>query len=142
MSEKPRLLQRLVRLVSAWAWRNEIATCEGLAVLKGLDVEEGHMDVKIKQDPALAQWIAKCFVSMVAESPNYTEMKFDLHGQYLGKYEWITVLIQKGRGATPHQMRQAAERERDELRTQLTQPNAKLRDAAPTQPPHERLSNE
>jgi hypothetical protein len=55
---------------------------------------------------------------MVAASPNYTEMKFDLvaRGE---KYEWVTVLIQKGSGKTPHQLRQEAERERDELKAIL-----------------------
>ena len=84
------------------------------------------MDIKIQQDPALAQWIAKCFVSMVADSPNYTEMKFDLCGQYRGKFEWVTVHIQKGNGKTPHQMRQEVERERDELRARLNPPNAEV----------------
>jgi len=79
-------------------------------------MDEGKMDIKIQQDPAMAQWIAKCFASMVAESPNYTEMKFDLCGQYRGKFEWMTVHIQKGNCKTPHQMRQEVERERDELR--------------------------
>jgi hypothetical protein len=85
-------------------------------VLKGFNMDEGGMDLKIEQDPAAAQWVAKCFASMVAKSPNYTEMKFDLCGEYRGKYEWMTVHIQKGNGKTPHQLRQEAERERDELR--------------------------
>jgi hypothetical protein len=122
-------LHSLVRRISSWAWQKEIGTCEGLAVLKGLDMEEGHMDIKIQQDPALAQWIAKCFASMVADSPNYTEMKFDLFGQYRGKFEWMTVHIQKGNGKTPHQMRQEVERERDELRARLNPPNTKITDA-------------
>lgn len=118
-------LRRLVRWSTAWAWQKEIATREGLAVLKGLDMEEGNMDIKIQQDPALAQWIAKCFAAMVADSPNYTEMKFDLCGQYRGKYEWLTVHIQKGNGKTPHQLRQEAERECAELRRKLNPPNNK-----------------
>ena len=117
-----RLFIQLVRYLSAWAWQKEIATIDSLAVLKGLelDMDEGKMDIKIQQDPALAQWIAKGFVSMVAESPNYTEMKFDLSGEYRGKFEWITVHIQKGNGKTPHQLRQEAEQERDQLRIQLS----------------------
>lgn len=50
-------------------------------------------------------------------------MKFDLCGQYRGKFEWMTVHIQKRNGKTPHQMRQEAERERDELRARLNPPN-------------------
>lgn len=119
-------LHRLIRRISSWAWQKEIAIVEGIAVLKGLDMEKGHMDIKIQQDPALAQWMAKCFASMVADSPNYTETKFDLCGHYRGKFEWITVHIQKGSGKTPHQMRQEAERERDELRARLNPPSAEL----------------
>lgn len=116
-------LHRLVRRISSWAWQKEIGTCEGLAVLKGLDMDEHKMDIKIQQDPALAQWIGKCFASMVADSPNYTEMKFDLVGQYREKYEWMTVHIQKGNGKTPHQLRQEAEMELAKLKAQLNPPN-------------------
>ncbi len=120
------LLCRTARWVSSWAWQKEIKTCEGLAILKGLDMDEDKLDIKIQQDPALAQWISKCFASMVADSPNYTEMKFDLCGQYRGKYEWLTVHIQKGNGKTPHQMRLEAECERDELRKCLIEKNEKI----------------
>jgi hypothetical protein len=112
-------LQRLVRRLSAWAWQKEIETCEGMAVLKGLDMDDTKLEIKIQQDPAAAQWVAKCFASMVADAPNYMEMKFDIGGQYRGKFEWMTVLIQKGNGKTPHQLRKEAERERDELRARL-----------------------
>jgi len=113
----------MVRRISSWAWQNEIRTCEGLAVLTGLNMDDGKMDIKIQQDPALAQWIAKCFASMIANSPNYTEMRFNCYGQYCGKLDWITVTIQKGNGKTPHEMRREAERERDELRSRLNPPN-------------------
>ncbi len=113
------VLTRLVRWATAWAWQKEIGVCEGLAVVQGLNMEPGAMEVKIKQDPALAQWVAKCFAYMVMDSPNYTEMQFELCGEYAGKYEWLTVLIQKHQGKTPHQMRHQVERERDELLRQL-----------------------
>ena len=45
----------MVRRISSWAWQKEIETCEGLAVLKGLAMDESKMDVEIQQDPALAQ---------------------------------------------------------------------------------------
>lgn len=118
-------LHAVVRRMTSWAWQNEIGACEGLAVLKGLDMDEGKMDIKIQQDPALAQWIGKCFASMVADSPNYTEMKFDICGQYRGKWEWLTVHIQKGNGKTPHQLRQEAELELAKLKAQLNPPNKK-----------------
>lgn len=92
-------------------------------MIKGFSMDESKMDIKIQQDPAIAQWTAKCFASMVANSPNYTEMRFDLCGSYLGKYEWITVHIQKGNGKTPHQIRIEAERERDELLARVNPQN-------------------
>lgn len=113
------IIHRLTRWLSAWAWQKEIASFDGLAVLKSMSMDEHKLDMKIQQDPAVAQWVAKCFVSMVAFSTNYTEMKFETHGQFLGKFEWITVHIQKGNGKTPHQLRQEAEKERDELRAKL-----------------------
>lgn len=113
------LFLRTVRYISSWAWQNEIATCEGLAVLKKLNIDENKMDIEIQQDPAVARWIAKCFASMIASSPNYTELKFDLCDQFRDKFEWITVHIQKGTGKTPHQIRQEVEHERDELRKLL-----------------------
>jgi len=113
-------LHAVVRWSTSWAWQKEIQVCDGLAELRGLEMDGNKMDIKIHSDPALAQWQAKCFASMVANSPNYTEMKFELHGEYKGKWEWLTVLIQKGNGKTPHQLRQEAERERDQLRARLT----------------------
>lgn len=120
------LLFRIVRWISSCAWQHEIKTCEGLAVLKGLDMDENKMEIKIQQDPALGQWIAKCFASMVVDSPNYTEMRFDLNERYCKKYEWITVHIQKGNGKTPHQLRQEAECERNELQAQCNKLQAQL----------------
>lgn len=119
------IIHRMVRWATAWAWQKEIRTCDGLAVLEGLSIEDGKMDIQIKQSPLLAQWAAKCFASLVADSPNYTEMSFDISGQYLEKWEWLTVHIQKGNGKTPHQLRQEAERERDQFRAMLDQLNAK-----------------
>lgn len=119
-------IHAVVRWMTAWAWQKETATCEGMAVLKGLEMDDAKMDIKIQQDPALAQWIAKCFASMVADSPNYTEMKFDIAGQYRTKWEWLTVHIQKGNGKTPHQLRQEAERELAQLKSQMNPPNDKI----------------
>lgn len=110
----------LIRRLTRWAWRPEIETCEGIAVLRGIDMDDKGMDLRIQQDPALAQWHAKCFASLVAKSENYTEMRFETDGAYKGKYEWVTVLIQKGNGKTPHQLRQEAEDELANLKTSLT----------------------
>jgi len=112
-------LYAVVRKMTSWAWQREIGVCEGIAVLKALEMDDGKLDLKLQQDPAVAQWIAKCFASMVADAPNYTEMKFNLCGKYRGKWEWLTVHIQKGHGKTPHQLRQEAEMELAKLKAQL-----------------------
>ena len=116
-----RTVVRVVRWLSAWAWTREIETCESMVQLKAFEMDEDGLDLKIQQDPMLAQYVAKCFASMVASSPNYTEMKFDLCGKWAGKHEWMTVLIQKGSGKTPHELREVAERELVRLRS--TPPN-------------------
>jgi hypothetical protein len=123
-------LQRIVRDCSAWAWRREIETCESVALIKEMHVKPGSMEITIQQNPALAQWVAQCFASMIADSPNYTEMKFNLVAK-LEKWEWITILIQKGNGKTPHQLRQEAEKERDELRARLDFSNESYWSAKP-----------
>jgi len=118
-------MNRLVRLFSAWAWQSEIQQCESMAVLEEMHTKPGSMEITIKQNPAQAQWVAQCFASMVASSPNYTEVKFDLVAKG-EKREWLTVLIQKGNGKTPHQLRLEAEKERDELRARLDMANVAL----------------
>lgn len=76
------------------------------------------MELHIEQRPEVAQWVAQCFASMVAASPNYTEMKFDVVARG-SKWEWLTVLIQKGNGKTPHQLRTEAEQETARLKALL-----------------------
>jgi hypothetical protein len=117
-------VHRLVRHLSAWAWQREIELSDSMAVLEEMHARPGSMEISIKQNPAQAQWVAQCFASMVAASPNYTEMKFDLVAKG-EKWEWLTVLIQKGNGKTPHQLRQEAEKERDKLRARLDMANVK-----------------
>ena len=116
-------LRRCVRRMTSWAWQNEIGTCEGLAEIKSLHMDEGRMEMKIQQDPAQAIWVAKCFASIVADAPNYCEMRFEPYAEWKGKWEWLTVHIQKGNGKTPHQMRLEAEAELAKLKTQLNPPN-------------------
>ena len=116
-----KLLKKLTRKLSAWAWRKEINVCDGLSKLKELNMDEAGIEMAIQTDPALAKHIATCFVSLVADSPNYTEMMFDIKGSYLGKYEWVTVTVQKGSGKSPHELRRQAETERDDLRRRLNQ---------------------
>ena len=108
-----------VRRVTRWAWKKEISTCEGLAVLKGLNMDDEKMDAKIKQDPDLAYWIAKCFASMLVDCPNYREVRFNIAGRFNGKTEWIVVHVQRSSGKTPHQLRQEAERELEQIKAKM-----------------------
>lgn len=106
-----KLITTLVRHLSAWAWRHEIGACEGLGKLKKLSMEEGGMEMEIQSDPHLAKHIATCFASLVANSPNYTEMVFTTNAKYHGKWDHLTVTIQKFNGKTPHELRREAEEE-------------------------------
>lgn len=106
-----KLIKRLVRYLSAWAWRQEITVSEGIAKLKKLAMDEKGMEMEIEHDPDLAKHIATCFASLVANAPNYTEMQFKTVAKYHGKWDWLTVTIQKLNGKTPHQLRREAEAE-------------------------------
>ena len=108
-----KLLTSIVRWSSRWAWEKEISVTKGCAILQELSMKEGSMEVKIKQSPGLGEYVGTVFASMVAQSPNYTEMVFETHGKFDGKYEFMTVTVQKHSGKTPHQLRmQADERAR------------------------------
>lgn len=97
-----------------------------IASIEELHATPGKLEVHIKQHPAMRAAIAKSFAYMVADAPNYTEMKFDMRGSD----QWITVTVQKDTGKTPHQKRQEAEAERDQLRAELFRAHA---DAAQSQ---------
>jgi hypothetical protein len=84
---------------------------EGFASLRELHMKPGECEVTMNVDPAVLQRVAQCFAEMVASSPNYTEMKFEMRDPKPDAFEWITVLVQKGNGQTPHQLRQKAESE-------------------------------
>lgn len=106
-----KLITILVRRLSAWAWRQEITVSEGIAKLKKLAIDEKGMELELEQDPELAKWIATCFASLVANATNYTEMQFRTVAKYHGKWDWLTVTIQKFNGKTPHQLRRESEAE-------------------------------
>lgn len=110
---------KFVRWLTSRFWRQELLAVESMTLLKQLHATPGGMEIHIQQHPECAQWVAKCFAEMVASSPNYTELKFDLHPKYADKWEWLTVLITKGNGKTPHQIRQELEFELSELKKRL-----------------------
>lgn len=109
----------LVRALTAWAWRDEVAARESIAVLKELHATPGKMEAHIEQRPEIAHYVAACLAQMVVKSPNYTEMKFTAPSWNDGSY--LIVHIQKITGKSPHDLRVAAERERDELREKLAE---------------------
>lgn len=103
------MFKRLVRWATSWAWREEIALKEGLVQLEELHAKPGGLELAIRHKPEMAQYIAQCFAELVAKSPNYTQMDFDLVAKREDGYQWLTVLIQKGSGKTPHALRLEAE---------------------------------
>lgn len=105
-----RLMLKIVRRITRWAWRAEIATCDSLVKLKELHIEDGGIELHLEQTPELAHWIGTCLASMVVASPNYTEMQFQMSPKWKGERKWITVTVQKQEGKTPHQLRQEAEK--------------------------------
>lgn len=119
MKSPKQILTILVRHATAWAWRQEICVTKGLTKLKKLAADENGIEMEIENNPDLAKWIATCFASLVANAPNYTEMQFKTVTKYHGKWDWLTVTIQKLNGKTPHQLRQEAEAERDKLLKRL-----------------------
>lgn len=102
------MVHKIVRKLSAWAWQKEVCAVAGMVKLQEMHMTENLMEMEIKGRPELMQWIAQCFAGIIAESENYTEMKFEMIAKG-SKYEWITVLVQKGNGKTPHQLRKEAE---------------------------------
>jgi hypothetical protein len=85
---------------------------DGLANLEELHATKSKMEAHIKQHPALRVLVARTFASMVADSPNYTEAKFNIRDTE----DWITVTVQKANGKTPHEKRLEAEANCEQLR--------------------------
>jgi hypothetical protein len=100
---------KIVRKLTAWAWGDEIHTSEGLTRIKELHAKPGSIELELENRPELQAWIGKAFAAMVLESPNYTELRFEIAPPYQKNgettYHWITVLVKKGSGKTPHQLR-------------------------------------
>lgn len=111
------IIKTITRSLTKWAWRDEIETCDSLAHIERLHAEPGSMELTLRQNPAMAQWVAHCWAAMLAKSKNYTELRFECAAP--DSWDWITVLVKKGSGKTPHQLREQAEKERDELKSQI-----------------------
>ncbi len=103
------MFKNLVRRLTSWAWQDEVAIRDGIARLKTLHMTEGGIEMDIKVHPAQKEHIAHCFAAMVADSPNYTEVKYDFYAKKQDGHEWVIVTVQKGSGKTPHQLRMEAE---------------------------------
>ncbi len=111
-AKKGNIITRAIRAATAWAWRHEITICEGVVKLTEIHMTEQSAELAFKQDPLLAKHIATCFAHLVWNAPNYVECQFNLPASYKGKFEHLYVLIRKGEGKTPHQMREAADYEK------------------------------
>jgi hypothetical protein len=111
------IIKTITRSLTKWAWHDEIETCDSLAQIERLHAEPGSMELTLRQNPAMAQWVAHCWAAMLAKSPNYTELRFECTAP--GSWDWIAVLVKKGSGKTPHQLREHAEKERDALKSQI-----------------------
>jgi hypothetical protein len=107
-----------IRELTAWAWAREIAITEGCAVIEKINSGSGGWDLEIKTNPDLGKAFGQALANMVCSAPNYMEMQF-LVNDPKDPFKYVTVLVQKHPGETPHQMRQRAEKERDELKAQL-----------------------
>lgn len=104
-----------VRYLTRWAWQKEISIVAGMAHIEEIHAQGGNrLELSIKQNPALAQYVAQCFAELVASSENYTEMRFDL--KHPTAYDGIYVLVKKFNGKTPHELRMIAEKELADLK--------------------------
>lgn len=95
-----------------------------VAAIDELHAVPGSMEAHIKMNPGLSEMIGMCFASIVAKSPNYTEMTYKpRHGGACvdGQEVFYTVTVQKVEGLTPHQLRLRAEQERDHIRGELAE---------------------
>lgn len=82
-----------------------------IARIEELHATPGKMDVEFKLNPALKEYLLRCFAEILADAPNYTESKFELTGHSNGEAKWITVTVLKSFGKTPHELRKVAEAE-------------------------------
>lgn len=113
-------LYQIARALTRWAWQPEIQAADGLAEIIEMHGKPGSMQMTVKQHPAVSEYVAHAFAGLVASSPNYTEMKFEVRNpDNRNGWEFITVCATKGKGMTPHQLRRAAEIERDTARRHL-----------------------
>lgn len=115
------LITKWVRKLTSWAWVHEVSVCNGLADLDELHAQPGSMEIHIKNKPAVQQYMAHCFAALVASSPNYTELKFDMMAKSEEDPEWVTVTVKKGIGLTPHTLRVQAEVKVSEMEAERDQ---------------------
>jgi hypothetical protein len=105
------MFKSTVRKLTQWAWQKELDVTNSIVKINEVHATNGEMKIGFDIDPKVQQYIAQVFASMVMESPNYTEVKFSINAKIKSKYEYITVLVQKGSGKTPHELRIQAEKE-------------------------------
>lgn len=107
---------------------------ESSALLKELHITENGIEAHVEANPEISKLIAHAFVSMVASSPNYTEMTFEPKTvEHKGQFDCITVTIQKVKGKTPHQKRMEAEAQVTDLKSLCATLEQRLRYYVPSE---------
>jgi hypothetical protein len=115
-----KIITRFVRWLTRWAWKKELEATENIATLEKLAMSGNYAELELKaKSPALHRHLCRSLAAIVAESPNYTEMKFDVVSDHEDGKIWVTVLVQKGSGLTPHELRREAEARIAELQKEL-----------------------
>lgn len=90
-------------------------------MLKGLTVKDGGVNLELVPPREIAAVWAHCAIGMLGDAPNYTETEVTMPSVSMeispaGTYERYALIVQRVGKLTPHEARQQAERERDELR--------------------------
>ncbi|MGR6922596.1 hypothetical protein ACU635_50795 [[Actinomadura] parvosata] len=100
------------------------ADAEALAdqtLMKGLTVKDGAVNLDLIPPREIAAIWVHCAVGMLGDAPNYTETEVKMPSVSMeispaGTYDRYALIVQRVGRLTPHEARQQAEAERDELR--------------------------
>lgn len=110
------------------------AAAEALAdqtLMKGLTVEDGAATLSLIPPREIAALWVHCARGMLGDAVNYSETRVDLPSVSMevglaGEFERFTLIVQRVGKLTPHEARQQAEAERDQLRADLERATERL----------------
>lgn len=115
-----KMLTKLVRWASRWAWQKEIKFMDTSVELEYMTMDEKSFEAKAIMNPGLAQMMAHAFAEQAFNTPNYVEMQFQPRAvKHRDKWIMVTVTVQKHDGKTPHELRMEAERRVAVLQVEL-----------------------